>query len=371
MRTRSTPWREVRAGAAFVGAVWASLAACSGNGGTTPGGNAPDASGTSDAAPGSDAADAALDCTPAPGTPLSPSCNDVPVGCPDPASSCTAQPCNTASPCLSLADNSGKSVRDFRMRKVHVGAPPTLRLGFVQGTLIDQNVNLQAACCEAGDGGFNVLVRLDTTAKTFTLGGGPPSADPTGGGYCFVNTTASGLSIAPVTAGASLAADGTWQSAIFSQPFNIPIFVHGVLSNLVILPVTDARLQEVTISTDGNCVGAYNEVPGCQRWATAGTLSGLITLEDADRVPIPDLGGASLCTLLLPQTGTTCARDANNKIIGMGDFCSLTDAPATADCADSMWLSVAFAASAVTINDGTGVAECIGSADASSDAAPE
>jgi hypothetical protein len=240
----------------------------------------------------------------------------------------------------------------------------------VQGTLVDQNVSLQAACCEGGDGGFNVLLRLDTAAKTFTLGGGPPSADPTGAGYCFVNTTASGLSIAPVTAGASQAADGTWQSELFPQPFNIPIFAHGLLSNLIILPVTDARLQEVTISSD-NCIGSYSAVPGCQRWTTAGTLSGFITLEDADRVPIPDLNGVSLCTLLVPQTGTTCARDANNKITGMGDFCSRTDAPATADCADSAWLSVAFAASAVTINDGVGVAECAGSADASSDAAPE
>jgi hypothetical protein len=32
--------------------------------------------------------------------------------------------------------------------------------------------------------------------------------------------------------------------------------------------------------------------------------------------------------------------------------------PATATCADSVWLAATFAASAVNINDGTGVAAC-------------
>jgi hypothetical protein len=251
------------------------------------------------------------------------------------------------------------------MRKLHIAAPPALALSFVQGTLVDQNVALNAACCEGGDGGFNVLLTLDTVGKVFTLGGAPPAADPMGTGYCFVNQSTPGLPVQPVSATAAQASDGTWASNTFSETFDMPIFVHGDLSNLVILPVTAARLQNVTLSPDGNCIGSYDETATCQPWVTAATLTGFITLEDADRVPIPDLGGVSLCTLLTSQPmGSTCTRDSSGKIVAAGDFCSVTNAPASATCTDSAWLSATFAASAVTIGSGAGEAPCQGGADA-------
>jgi hypothetical protein len=246
------------------------------------------------------------------------------------------------------------------MRKLHIAAPPALALTFVQTTLVDQNVDLNGTCCEGGDGGFNVLIQLDTVGKTFTLGGGPVSSDPTNFGYCFVNQTSEGLTIAPVSASATQAADQTWQSGIFPQVFNMPIFAHGSPTNLIILPVTATRLENVTLSHDGNCIGSYDESASCQTWVTAATLSGFITLEDADRVLIPDLNGASLCTLLTQQpTGNTCTRDnSSGKIVAPGDFCSTTNAPATATCADSSWLSATFAASATIIGSGVGIPQC-------------
>jgi hypothetical protein len=122
------------------------------------------------------------------------------------------------------------------------------------------------------------------------------------------------------------------------------------------------------LSSDGNCVGSYASVADCERWTPSAILSGFITLEDADRVPIPQLQGETLCSLLAHQNTQTCPRDASGKIIPTGNYCSTTNAPATdSTCADSFWLASTFAASAVTIGDGAGVPVCQGAADAAGD----
>lgn len=306
-----------------------------------------------------DAATAPDACAPAAGQAPAPSCNDVPMCMGMPA------PCTATSPCLALADNTGKSVVDLRLRKLHVATPKTLTFPIVQEGLVDMGLNLTETC-EGGDGGFSVLLRLDMNAKTLTAGGGPPASAATP--YCFVNTTNHGFSVAPVTSPAALASDGTWQAENFAGPLNIPIFAGGALDALVTLPVRSPSIQSMQLSSDGNCVGSYASVTTCQRWTTAATLSGYITLEDADRVPIPQLSNATLCVLLTNGTGTTCARDANQQIIAPGDYCSQTQGPATTTCADSFWLASTFAASAVTIGDGAGVPLCEGSA---ADAATE
>jgi hypothetical protein len=251
------------------------------------------------------------------------------------------------------------------MRKLRVTTPLSLSVAFVQDNLVDKGVNLTEAC-EGGDGGFSVLLHLDTAAKTLTVGGGPPQmgTSPT----CFVNTTNNGFAVAPVTSPATQASDGTWQASAFPGPLNIPVFADGQLTELVTLPVRQASIQSMKLSADGNCVGSYASVADCERWTPAAILSGFITLEDADRVPIPQLNGTTLCVLLTHQTSTTCPRDGNQKIIAAGNYCSTTNAPATdTTCADSFWLASTFAASAVTIGDGAGVPLCQGAADAAGD----
>jgi len=84
--------------------------------------------------------------------------------------------------------------------------------------------------------------------------------------------------------------------------------------------------------------------------------------EEADNVSVTDLN-ESLCALLtndqgLPPPGSIkkCARDAANKIVAKGDYCSTSKK--AGDCQDSYWLTATFAASAVNINDGSTTAVC-------------
>ena len=302
-----------------------------------------------------------------------PSCDDTAEMCAA-SGTCDTSPCVAGSPCLAMADNKGKPTLDFRMRKLEVGAPKALGPPSpVQGGVVDNGIKLASQCGEDGTGLFSWLLRFDMTGMKLTTGGSPPPTDPFGTGYCFVDTKIGALMVAPVTVALTKNADGTYDSAPIPK-LNVPIYVKGMAP--VVLPISQGRLKSVAISTDGNCIGSYNpkgvqaekfmvcaDNGGCARWFTAGSLGGYITLDEADNVPISILGGSSLCTLLTnnfadTDGGKNCARDGSGKIIAKGDFCSTTDM--AGGCADSFWLAAAFAASAVKINDGTGVPDCSG-----------
>jgi hypothetical protein len=173
---------------------------------------------------------------------------------------------------------------------------------------------------------------------------------------------------------------------------NVPVFLSpdggaGDPGNVIILPLRNAVLKQASISNDNDCIGSYNAVAvadgggpqgeacfvndpsSCSKWHTAGLLGAVMTLEDADSVPLSILP-VSLCVLL---TGTQpdpvthgCMRDGNNNIIAQGDYCSTTGMPG--GCADSFWLAATFAASAVTINDGSTEPTCQGVSDGGMDA---
>jgi hypothetical protein len=294
-----------------------------------------------------------------------------------------------------MADNTGKTTDDLRLRKLNVTAPPALALGFIQAGVIDQGVNLKNYCGEGGDGSFSWLVRFNPSTGQLTTGGAPPTDDPFNVGYCFVNATLSNIQVTPVTVTMTKGSDGTWSSDIIPK-LNVPIYVHGDPSNVVVLPLTKSKVQGVTLSTDGNCIGSYNpngvtnpqpngqcldqDPSSCQRWHTAGSLGGYITLKEAEGVYVADLS-KTLCVLLTQGSATTnggknCATDAQGNVTAKGDFCSTTDSAATPTCADSFWLAATFAASSALINDGSSVAACNGSlltnpADAGSDAAQD
>jgi len=159
------------------------------------------------------------------------------------------------------------------------------------------------------------------------------------------------------------------------------------IASAVLLPISDAILQNVTISADGNCIGRFNETAldpncyedrqSCLKWQTSGALGGYITLEDADTVKIRELNFKSLCAFLSGETTLTCGRDPSGKILYQGDYCGATKQPG--GCADSVWLAATFAASATKIFDGAGqVPACSGAisdtdagADAAADAAAD
>ena len=314
-----------------------------------------------------------------------PNCDDTPETCTAPSPACPTTPCTGTSPCLAMADNSGQSVDSMRLRKLNVVAPPALAQHFIQAGVIDQGVNLNDYCGEGGDGSFSWIMTFNPSNGQLVTGGAPVTSDPFNVGYCFVNAAINGLIVQPVTATMTKGSDGSWSSAVIPKLF-VPIYVHGMATDVVVLPLTKVTITGVTISTDGNCIGSYNpdgvtppqstvvdgmtdqtcqdqDYNSCQRWHTAGALGGYITLKESDGVYVQDLG-KSLCVLLTSGTSTTnngmnCATDSSGNIIAKGDFCSTTDSPG--GCQDSYWLAATFAASAAKITAGADQPACNGS----------
>lgn len=289
--------------------------------------------------------------------------------CNSTALACNTSPCDSSSPCLALADNSGKSTASLRIRKLNVTAPPKLSSAFVQAGVIDKGINLHNICGEQGDGTFSWLFQFDTTTGSVTTGGAAPDQVPQFMGYCFVKSTVGGLNVQPVTVSTMKNPYGSISTGVIPKLY-VPIFAPGNTAGTyqtIILPLSGAQVKNVTLSNNNNCVGSYNpdavtpqmgycsdDPSSCARWNTAGSLGGYITLEDADTVFVPQLS-ESLCVLLTGGTSvdTTdpnekkCGRDSSHKIIPTGDFCSTSDK--AGGCADSFWLAATLAASAVNI----------------------
>jgi hypothetical protein len=308
--------------------------------------------------------------------------------CDDSLRSCTPVPgceideakCGSKSTCLPLANNEGKDVVDLRLRRLNIAAPPALAGPFIQNTVVNSGIDLaEKSCAEKGKGLFTWLLRVDKRARTVVTGGAPPSSDPFGQGFCFASFELNGTKIEPVSV--KIEMNGNTFRSTEPVDINIPIFLSEELSSAIILPIRDARIEDVTLSPDGNCVGSFNAAaldPSCAedrdlcpKWRTAGALGGYITLEQADTVKIRDLNDKSLCAFLASEQGSVCARDASGNIQFRGDYCSKDKQPGS--CQNSVWLAATFAASAVKIFDGKGVVEgcsgaTTGSVDAGSDA---
>ena len=171
-----------------------------------------------------------------------------------------------------------------------------------------------------------------------------------------------GTALAPITVPATVTGN-TFSTTPMPGVLNVPIFIPG--GSVVLLPLNNTSLHNVTISPDGNCIGQVNTFSiqppdcvdpqasgqaSCSRWHSDGTLGGYITIAQADNVPIVTLGGESLCYLLSGQgNGATPQKCATGV---KGDYCSTTG-KACPGTGDSFWLSAQFAASAVNITSGT------------------
>jgi hypothetical protein len=291
--------------------------------------------------------------------------------------------CGSPETCMPMAKNEGKTVIDFRIRRLNVASPQALAVSVVQKSIVDKGINLNAKeCGELGDGAFNWLIRFDKTTGIVKTGGAPPSPDPFGIGYCFVDTTIQGLPIKAIEA--KLTVNGNKYSIDTAiEKLNVPVFVGGKVDKPVILPLSKVFVKDVTVSENDNCIGSFNYPAltadcldprdDCSRWHTAGALGGFITLEESDGVVLADLGGKSLCLQLTggpPDEANPlkCKREGG-KIVAKGDFCSTTNS--AGGCQDSYWLAATFAAAAVKIYDGKDVPQCSGAVvepDAGSDA---
>jgi hypothetical protein len=280
--------------------------------------------------------------------------------------------CGAASSCLPLGDNRGRSVLDFRIRRLVFAAPEALAALDFAARVTTPSVDLKSPeCGEQGFDSWPWLLRFDRQRKTLTTGGAPPSSDPFKLGYCFFNSERNGFRIGPAT---DLPVRYDEATRVFSSGaasrLLMPVFVQGDLKNMIVLPISDFAVRNVALTVEDNCIGAFNpraldgtckETAACSKWKTAGAMAGHITLEEADKVDIPSLH-QSLCALLakVPPGGgadiTRCPRDGSGKITSLGDYCAASNS--ACDCRDSFWLAATFAASAVRIHDGSSVPEC-------------
>ena len=312
-------------------------------------------------------------CSVLPGEFPPPDCDPAEDECTGGGCSIDESKCGSAGSCLPLGDNGGRSVLDFRIRRLVFAAPEALAAVEFAQRVTTPSIDLKSPEC--GEGGFDSwpwLLRFDRQKKTLTTGGAPPSSDPFKLGYCFFNSKQNGLTIGPA---AELpvrydADKRTFSSGASIERLLMPVFVRGDLKNMIVLPITDFAVRNVEVSDDDNCIGTFNpkaldgsctETPAtCSKWKTAGAMAGHITLEEADEIDVSALG-VSLCALLakIPPTGngiTKCPRDEEGTITVSGDYCTGTRKPC--DCRDSFWLAATFAASAVRIHDGSSVPEC-------------
>jgi hypothetical protein len=315
-------------------------------------------------------------CEVLPGEFPPPDCDRSAGKCPSGACKIDPMKCGSTSTCLPLANNAGKQVLGFRMRRLNFAAPDSLAAVDFQQRVVTKAIDLTSKeCGEQGFGSWSWLLRIDKRNNTFTTGGAPPSADPFGVGFCFYDKTNQDFAIRPAQS-LPMTLHGDSFSTTAAEKLYMPTFVNGDISNMIVIPMSNASFRQVTVSPDGNCIGALNtsaladdcsdDPAQCSKWKTAGAFAAHITLEEADTVNVPPYH-QTLCALLT-KTGNNdagagtpmlkCPRDAAGKIIPRGDYCSTTLKPC--DCEDSFWVAATFAASAVTINDGSGVSQCGG-----------
>lgn len=304
-----------------------------------------------------------------PGTFPDPTCDPAQIdnACTPGAGKCVTDPkCGSQDTCLPLASNAGKSVLDFRLRRLNVVAPQSL--AGLQKIVIDKGVLLKGVCGENQDGTFSWLMRVDKTAGTLTTGGAPP-LDPFGT-YCFFRGSVNGLSIQPITS--KITFNGKAFSTETIPSLNIPIFI---VNNPVpvILPVRGAKIQNATIDPD-DCIGHFNkdaldskceeiDYSSCPRFVPNGSLAGYITLDDADKVDVRE-AGKTLCAQLTGDTtggmvdigmGVMIAHcghmggDMSKPVLAKGDYCSTSNK--AGDCKDSFWLAATFAASGAKVEE--------------------
>ena len=317
-------------------------------------------------------------CEATPGNLPQANCDNSDKKCtPTPGCTIDEAKCGSASTCLPTADNKGKDVLDFRLRRLSIAAPASLAADFIQNTIVTLNIDLDAkSCAENGKGLFTWLLRVDRKNNLMTTGGAPPSTDPFGVGFCFANFDLGAIHVSPIQSKIEFTGE-TFKSTELRN-VNIPIFLSQDPASAIVLPISDVRISDVTISEGGNCIGSLNpnaldpscvdDRSLCQKWNTAGALGGYITLEDAESVKIRDLGGKSLCSFLFGESALSCPRGADGKIAEKGDYCS-TDKQA-GSCADSSWLAATFAGAAVKVDDRNALAACAGTTagDAGADA---
>jgi hypothetical protein len=261
--------------------------------------------------------------------------------------------------CIGLVDNSKLTKFGLRMNQLDVTAPPKLATGSVQ-TIIAGDVEPNLAACNlGGTADFSWLLQFDTTAMTLKTGGAEPVTDETMG-YSFVSTMIGSNTVAPVTfPNVTIGSDGSFTTMPLASKLYVPIYLSATdLTDVVVLPILNPAISMGKLSANQNCIGSYNLsqltpamncMPGgtVEPFVDGGSLTGLITIADADTVDITLLA-ETLCVLLTGQSdmGKPTAH-CPMPLPMTGNACST----AGGTCTDAYSLSANFEASSIKINN--------------------
>jgi hypothetical protein len=288
-----------------------------------------------------------------------PNCG-VLAGTPTCKSTTEVTSCPTDNACMATTKQTNPDLLQMRMGRIRLWAPEALLS--LTALAVDPNVN--PVCMNNGSESFNWLLQIDRKKNELKTGGARKSLDHKTFAFLDGETVdGSALdSICPGFKGPDKPVDmsaitfpitfegNTFKTAKLPK-VNIPIF-DGTVP--IILPIVDGLIKQVTISADGNCIGKWSKDFWCDGdtlgWQTDGVLTGKITVEDADKIPIKTAGCQSLCAILANDSskvsGKLCKRGADGKIPPIGDsMVSVAN--------DSFLLSATFAAYGVTITAGT------------------
>lgn len=286
--------------------------------------------------------------------------------------------------CLALHDNADQQVWSLRMSQLDIDRPAVLAGGFVQTTVVSRSITLNLQdCLQDGWGRFNWLLEFkpaEGDTLLLTTGGAHISSDPTGQGYCYIQGEIDGFPAQPrKDIVLAKQADGTYQTTEPIEIFNVPVFLDDNEQSSLMLPLHDVLLSELRLSDDHNCIGSWdgdglNPDNACMpdptigqdmQWKNGAKLSAFITIEEAERVWIPDLG-QTLCVALggdiikyseqfeeNGRKGRRCKRDEEGRILvrEKADWCSSTKAACSPPDADAFRLEGYFAASGVKITE--------------------
>jgi hypothetical protein len=282
--------------------------------------------------------------------------------------------CPVAQQCLATVENHGEPRFGLRIAELGFSSPASFAdQGGVQALLVNLLFapDLQA-CGLLGGGDSSWLLGFDLAASTLTVGGAPPPADASSPYALADQTIQQGtrtIAIAPVTYSLSVGADGSF-STTAAQDLQLPMFFPGsgpTEDGPHALTLHALTFSNMVVSATHDCIGSYdpaifdtqkdcNAGTGATTYVHAGRLEAYISLEEADTLPISTLD-ETMCALIagsssfLDSSGpmSTCARGASGAIAFKGNWCSATNAAATATCFDAARVVATFAASAALV----------------------
>jgi len=282
------------------------------------------------------------------------------------------------SDCVALVDNRDEEVFALRMVQTIVARPNAFKSDTTEGKLVNDAFGFNLPECRLNNGGtINLIVEIDTANGQGRAGVAKPVDDPRDG-YSFVDEVVDAggadFQVSPVLFQGSLNDEGILEEAQLNS-ITLPLYLNQSATDFILVPLRAGRLYDVQLSTDQNCIGAYNafgldpnnlclpdEENGVYEFLSGGKAEGYVLLEEAEQVVINAFGGfvnETLCARFANDAGNfltgsdpkRCRRNQDGEILYPGDWCAATNSPATPECNDAVSFSFLFAAAAVKLND--------------------